>query len=274
MGKFPTWLAFKYYWEAQTIFSAHSPFIYHFMKEVMDTKSRAMDVNVIEIKRQDLISSQDKMKFIELGAGSSKGRNNEVRKVSDVARNSLSGEWQCQIMYNLIKQFESNTILEIGTSLGISAAYFAKANPNAQIISLEGNPASAEMAKDIWQEMDINNIEVKVGEFGVTLEKAAEGLGTIDLAFIDGNHRKDATIGYFQDLKSRITSKSIFIIDDIYWSKGMNEAWNEIIKDKSIAFSIDLFRMGILFFDRTIMPKQHFKLIPYKFKPWSIGLFG
>ena len=274
MSKIPFRLLFKYYWDAQTIFSAHSPFIYHFMKEVMDTKTAEKKGDLIEAKRQVLIASKEEITFIELGAGSSVGSNNEMRKIADVAHNSLSGQWQCQIMYNLIKKYEINNILEIGTSLGISTAYFAYANRNAHIITLEGNPSSADIAKDVWNELDINFIDVRLGEFGETINGAAAELGTIDLAFIDGNHRKDATINYYKTLKSKTNTKSIFIIDDIYWSEGMNEAWNEIIKDESVAFSIDLFRMGIVFFDHTIMPKQHFKLIPYKFKPWSIGLFG
>lgn len=274
MGKIPTRLALKYYWDAQTIYSAHSPFVYHFMKEVLNTKHTAKDVDLIEAKRQELLSSNDEIAFIELGAGSSKGKNNEIRRISDVARNSLSGPWQCQVMYNLVKQYGIENILEIGTSLGLSTAYFAYANRNAKIITLEGNPSSVDIAKDIWDKLNIGSIDVRLGEFGDTMSEAMEDINSIDLAFIDGNHRKDSTIRYFHNLKSKSHSKSIFIIDDIYWSSGMNEAWNEIIEDESCAFSIDLFRMGIVFFDHTIMPKQHYKLIPYKFKPWSIGLFG
>jgi predicted O-methyltransferase YrrM len=274
MGKIPTRLALKYYWDAQTIFSAHSPFVYHFMKEVMNTKHREKDVYLIESKRKELLGSNDEIAFIELGAGSSKGSNTALRKISDVALNSLSGSWQCQIMYNLVQHYGIENILEIGTSLGISTAYFAFANREANIITLEGNPSSVDIAKDVWNKLNIDTIDVRLGEFGETMNKAAEDIGNIDLAFIDGNHRKDATMRYFHDLKSRTKASSIFIIDDIYWSTGMNEAWNEIINDESVAFSIDLFRMGIVFFDHSIMPKQHYKLIPYKFKPWSIGLFG
>ncbi len=274
MSKIPFQLVLKYYWEAKTIFSAHSPFIYQFMKDVMGDKGGNGHVNWIETKRSELLNSEASIPFIEYGAGSSIGANNATRKVSDIAKNSLSGRWQCRILHNLVNYYKAEHILEVGTSLGISTAYLAAGNPHAKIMTLEGNPDSAKIAKKVFKELDFETIDVRVGEFGVTLQNAVNELDTIDMAFLDGNHRKQATIDYFNLLKSKTSKKSIFVVDDIYWSKGMNEAWNEIIGDDAVAFSIDLFRMGILIFDHTIMPKQHFKLIQYKYKPWSIGVFG
>ena len=274
MSKIPFLLLLKYYWEAKTIYSAHSPFIYQFMKEVMGKRGESTIFNRIESKRSEMIRSKSAIPFLEYGAGSAAGGNTSTRRITDIAKNSLSGKWQCSIMHNLVKQYNSNNILEIGTSLGISTAYLSAANLNAKIITLEGNPDSARIAKGIWQDLGLGSIDVREGEFGSTISAATDEFDVIDLAFLDGNHRKQATIDYFNLLKPKATQKSVFVIDDIYWSKGMHEAWNEIIQDESVAFSIDLFRMGIVFFDRSVMPKQHFKLISYWLKPWAIGVFG
>lgn len=274
MKKFPLHQAIKFYWNAQTIYSAHSPFIFSFMNDVMNNCSEDKDIARIELKRKELLVSESFIPFVEYGAGTVVGNNNDFRKVSEVAKNSLSGPWQCRILYNLVKQFEIRRILEIGTSLGVSTAYLGCASQEGQVITLEGNPSSADIASKIWNDLNINMIDLRIGEFGSTLKSATEELNEIDLAFIDGNHRKSATIEYFNILKSKASTKSIFVVDDIYWSKGMHEAWCEIMMDEEVAFSIDLFRMGIVFFDHSVMPKQHFKLIPFKLKPWSIGLFG
>ena len=274
MTKIPFRLILKYYWEAQTIYSAHSPFIFEFMTSIMNNKSNLESLNQIEEKRKDFLVSKASISFREYGAGSLTGVNNAQRKVSDVARHSLSGRWQCELMHNIIAQNGLKNILEIGTSLGISTAYLAAANPSAEIITLEGNSDSALLAKDLFENLKLKTIDVRIGEFGETLNDAISDFRSIDFAFLDGNHRKKATIEYFQLLKTKTNIRSVFVVDDIYWSKGMNDAWNEIIADESVAFSIDLFRMGILFFDHSIMPKQHFKLISYRYKPWSIGMFG
>ena len=274
MSKIPIQLMLKYYWEAQTIYSAHSPFVYQFMKNIMNNTGYNEKINSIEKKRNEMLASSGTIPFIEYGAGTKIGQNSALRKVSDIARNSLSGKWQCRLIYNLVSHYGLNNMLEIGTSLGISTAYLAMSNPNAKVLTLEGNPASVELANKLWHSLEIDSIFTKVGEFGSTLGEAVNEFEVIDFAFLDGNHRKEATVDYYQLLKVKASSRSIFVVDDIYWSEGMNEAWNEIISDESVAFSIDLFRMGILFFDHSIMPKQHFKLIQYKYKPWSLGVFG
>lgn len=274
MSKIPIRLILGYYWDAQTIYSAHSPFVFHFVNYIMNNQKRSDRIQKIEKKRSEFLRSSESISFLEFGAGTSIGKNSNERKVSDVAKNSLSGKWQCRILYNLIKEYELENILEIGTSLGISTAYLACGNPNADIITLEGNPSSASIATKLFKDLNLKHIDIRIGEFGDTLNASIADFNNIGMAFIDGNHRKEATIEYFDKIKAKTTSKSIVVVDDIYWSKGMNEAWNEIIQDDSVAFSIDLFRMGILFFDESIMVKQHFKLIPYKYKPWAIGLFG
>ena len=158
--------------------------------------------------------------------------------------------------------------------MGISTAYLGASSVVDRVTTLEGNPESVKVAKEVWKNLNLKNIDVYEGEFGVTLPKALDQFDTIDMAFMDGNHRKSATLDYYEKLKEKIAEQSVLVVDDIYWSREMNEAWNILKEDNSVAFSIDLFRMGILFFDHATMPKQHFKLIPFKYKPWSIGLFG
>ena len=177
-------------------------------------------------------------------------------------------------MFNLVNHYKPRNILELGTSFGISTAYLASTNSKVEVLSLEGNPTSATIASKVFSNLSLKNVNVRVGEFSKTLPEAVEDLKTIDLAFIDGNHRKIATLKYFEFLKKYSNTSSIFIFDDIYWSDEMNDAWEEIKNDSDVAFTIDLYRMGLVFFDKTIMKKQHFTLINYRWKPWKIGLFG
>lgn len=264
----------RYYWDAQTIFSAHSPFVYTFMKKVMNGKTTNDATKRIEAERSLLKKSSEEISFVDFGAGSIGGSNATKRTVRDIAENSLSGAWQCGVMHRMVKEYQVKNILELGTSLGVSTAYLACADSSARVITLEGNPASAEWAKRLWSKLLLANISTRIGEFASTLSGALDELESLDLVFLDGNHRKEATLEYFETIRSHIHAKSIVVVDDIYWSKGMHEAWRCLQQDPSVAFSIDVFRMGVLFFDPTIMPKQHFKLINYRYKPWSIGVFG
>ncbi|NNM95732.1 MAG: SAM-dependent methyltransferase, partial [Bacteroidia bacterium] len=75
--------------------------------------------------------------------------------------------------------------------------------------------------------------------------------------FFDGNHRKEATLGYFKSFLPKVGDNTVFIFDDIRWSRGMYEAWMKIIKDDRTTVTIDLFNFGMVFFRRQ-QAKQHF----------------
>jgi len=273
MNKTPYKSILQFFWSSKTKYSLHSPFVFDFFNEVMNKKVGNNEVLAIEECRSEFIKDHSLIDFIEYGAGSKKS-NGDSRKISSVATSSLSGKWQCRLIYNMIQHYSPKTILEIGTSLGISTSYLAAASSNSKIITLEGNPSSAAIANKLFDNLGFQNVQLTLGAFEDTLRSTIDSFDGIDCAFIDGNHRKQATIDYFHMIRHKLSAKSFVIIDDIYWSQGMNEAWQEIIMHESVAFSIDVFRMGIVFFDHSVMEKQHFKLIESKWKLWSIGVFG
>jgi len=262
-----------FFWSSKTKYSVHSPFVFDFVNDVMLQPMDEETLTKIESERQDFLNDKAMMDFVEYGAGSRVANGNQ-RQVSKVASSSLSGKWQCRLMHNMIKAYQPKSVLEIGTSLGISSAYLGSADAATKVVTLEGNPSSAEKAGKLFDRLSLDNISIERGEFGSTLQPALDKIGKVDCAFIDGNHRKQATIDYYNQIKHHTDQYSFLIIDDIYWSHGMHSAWKHIQSDPDVAFSIDLFRMGIVFFDKTIMPLQHFKLIESKWKLWSIGLFG
>jgi len=77
--------------------------------------------------------------------------------------------------------------------------------------------------------------------------------------YFDGNHRKEATLEYFNSFLKKASDNSVFVFDDIRWSPGMYEAWQEIIKEPRATVTIDLFSMGLVFF-RPGQVKEHFVL--------------
>ena len=86
------------------------------------------------------------------------------------------------------------------------------------------------------------------GNFDIELPKVLEQNPKLDFVFIDGNHRKEPTINYFEQVLANIHNNTIVVLDDIHWSNEMEAAWNEIIQDKNVKVTIDLFYFGIVFF--------------------------
>ncbi|MBK8348457.1 MAG: hypothetical protein IPL08_12845 [Saprospiraceae bacterium] len=53
----------------------------------------------------------------------------------------------------------------------------------------------------------------------------------------------------------------------------MTQAWHSIISRNDVTLTIDLYDIGIVFF-RKELSRQHISYLPYKYKPWKLGLFG
>ncbi|UKT63142.1 O-methyltransferase [Pedobacter mucosus] len=243
---------------AKSRHGTHSPFVYQLADEVIYDFNTKTDYNNIEQQRKKLFNDDSTITVTDLGAGSHLNKN-RIKKVSQIAKNALKSPKLAQLIYRLAQNTKPQSTVELGTCLGITTAYLAKANPEAEIITIEGCPQTAEVAKNNFKELDLNNIELHVGNFDSILPDIIAKQPSLDFVYIDGNHRKEATLNYFKWCLPKVTENSLLIFDDIYWSKGMKEAWQEIKKHPEVSITIDLFWIGLVYFKKG-QAKEHFKL--------------
>ncbi len=234
----------------------HSPFVYDLVEEVIQSKKNYYAFEAIELIRKKLLLDQKTITVSDFGAGSKNIKGNQ-RKVSAIAKSSLKKARYCEMLFKLANKSSAQTLLELGTSLGISTAYLGKARRNARIYTLEGCPEIAKIAQENFKTLKINNANIIVGNFDETLQGVLEKETTFDFIFIDGNHLKEPTLRYFEQILPYTNENSIIIFDDIHWSVEMEDAWNTIIKNEKLTVTIDVFEMGIVFF-RKEQKKQHF----------------
>lgn len=237
----------------------HSPFVFEFIKNVLRDKKDYDHYHLIEARRQELLKRSTEIEVEDLGAGSVISKTKK-RAVATIAGSSLKPAKYAQLLYRVSRYYGAQTILELGTSLGITTSYLAAANDRAKVYTMEGSAAIAEIAKDTFAKLDLKNIELVQGNFNDRLPALLSKLNTIDLAFIDGNHRKEPTLDYFQQLLAHTAPTSILIFDDIHWSADMEAAWGEIKRHPSVTLTIDLFFIGIVFFNTDFSHKQDFSI--------------
>jgi predicted O-methyltransferase YrrM len=163
------------------------------------------------------------------------------------------------LLFRLVNFQQSATVLEIGTSFGLTTAYLAAANQQARVITLEGCPATAQIAQGNFKQLKLKNISLITGNFEETLPALLSTTDQLDFVFFDGNHQYEPTLRYFEWCLAKRTAESIFVLDDIYWSKEMTRAWRAICARPEVMISIDLFYFGLVFF-RDKQPKQHFTI--------------
>ena len=263
----------SYYSKAVTAYQVHSPAVYDFITEVMDQDREYYKFDEIEYLRELYLKSKDSIPFVELGAGSKKLSGN-TRPIAQIAKTSLSPIKTCRILFNTVKFYNCKNILELGSSLGISTAYLAAVDDDNIVISLEGNPSSADIARHNAEQLKLLNIQIITGSFEETLIPTLEKMQKVDLAYLDGNHSYDATIEYFDKILPYLHEESIIVLDDIYWSDGMLNAWKKLQQHPKVTYSIDIYSSGFLYFNKSMKSKQHFTLIENWRKIWQVGLFS
>jgi len=235
----------------------HSPFVFDFIRSVLRDKTVYADYGPVETIRKSLLKNNAVISVEDRGAGSGMIKSRE-RKVADIARSSLKSPKYAQLLYRVVKKYQPRTILELGTSFGLTTAYLSKANAAAKIITAEGSPAVADLARKHFSELFLGNIELVEGDFADALPAILERNPQIDLAFIDGNHREEPTLLYFEQILEHIHPGSILVFDDIHWSPGMEAAWKIIREHPKVTLSIDLFFMSFVFFSADFNHPQGF----------------
>lgn len=248
----------KHRFTSKSRHGTHSPFVYKLTDEVIYDFSAKSDYKSIEAQRKKLLNDDSLVEVTDLGAGSHLNKN-RTKKVREIAKNALKTPRLAQLIYRLVKENQPEHILELGTCLGITTAYLSKACPQAEVVTIEGCPETAKVAYQNFQDLNLENIELRVGNFDNLLPDFIAQQSRLDFVYVDGNHRKDATINYFNWCLPKVHEGSLLIFDDIYWSAGMKEAWEEIKQHPDVTVTVDLFWIGLVYF-RKGQAKEHFKI--------------
>jgi len=232
-------------------YGIHSPFAFNLVSEIFRNKTAPDIVCCIEKKRAKLLTDSRSITVNDLGSGSFKMKTS-LRKVSDIARYSAVPQKYGVFLSNMARAFGEPVILEFGTSVGISTMYMAASCPGATVITMEGCTSTSEIAAENFREAGLNNIRLINGSFDDILPVLKNEKVSPGLVFIDGNHRKEPVIRYFNQVADISGTGSVVIIDDINSSPGMAEAWSEIRNHRNVTLSLDIFRMGIVFFRKGL----------------------
>ena len=256
----------------------HSPYLFEWVRMVMADDNSYYAWAKIEEIREQLLRDEREVTFVDYGSGralSSSPADANKRLVKDIAKGSLAQKKYAQMLARLVrwlgsanpqylskrKEDRGLNIVELGTSLGVTTAYLATMNKGDKVLTFEGCNAVAEIAKENWKLLEINNIECRVGE--VTEESLRLAMvdlqGGLDVAFIDANHTYEGTKSYFNVLVEKVHEKTVIVVDDIHYNQAMEKAWMEICADERVTSTMDLYQMGMVFFDKHYW-KRNYKI--------------
>lgn len=246
----------KFLFKSTNQHGVHSPFVYNLVTKCFYDKTNYEAYKNLSEYRKQLLNNHSKIEVSDLGAGSNKLKTN-TRSISKIAKHAGTKRFRAKLLYRLVHYFNSKNILELGTSLGIATYAMYLGNENATITTIEGCTNLSTFTKNNLQEYTSKTIHFINSDFENALHKLTNH--SFDIIFFDGNHNKDATLTYFNTLLPTIHNDSVFIFDDIYWSKDMTKAWEEIKQHPKVSVTINTFFWGLVFF-RTEQNNEHFTI--------------
>jgi predicted O-methyltransferase YrrM len=245
---------------AKSKFDLHSPFVYEIYAEILNDKTIYSEFRSIEKLRSRLLKDQGYIKMSDLGAGAGDiPWCHRIVHVKKVIKNSCVKPAYGRFLFRMARHFQPAVMIELGTSLGMSTSYLALGNRQGQITTIEGCQETAAAARKNFEHLGLSNVHQVTGSFDDVLPGLLQNFGKVDLVFIDGNHLKKPTLQYVDQCLQHIHDDSVLILDDIHWSEAMEAAWKEIQDHPSVTLTIDLFRMGLVFF-RKGLSKEDFIL--------------
>ncbi|MCK4406270.1 MAG: class I SAM-dependent methyltransferase [Bacteroidales bacterium] len=248
----------KYLRTEKTKFKIHSPFVYELITKVFEDSREYEAYDKVKTIRKELFSNDNPLEISDFGAGAkSYPYSTSIKKIKHIVKQTGQSPKYSQLLFRIVKYFKPKSILELGTSFGLSTIYQSLASPESKIITIEGCANTADKAQRNFNTLKLKNIKLVIGNFNTTLPKVLKKYDTLDYVFIDGNHRKEQTIKYFEQCLPLSNNNSVFVFDDIHWSKGMEEAWEYIKKHPKVSVTIDIFFMGFVFFKKELS-KQDF----------------
>ncbi|MGB7440050.1 MAG: class I SAM-dependent methyltransferase [Coleofasciculaceae cyanobacterium] len=214
-------------------------------------------IDKIESLRKELNESSREISIVDYG---SQSPNNQLiteetesaqivtKTIGEVCKICSKRPIWALLLFNLIREFKPSTCLEMGTCLGISAAYQSaglEVNNRGKLLSLEGSSSLAQVAQNNLQKLGMTRAEIIVGKFQETLLRVAAEQSPLDFVFLDGHHDQQATLTYFDQLFPFLANNALCIFDDISWSIGMKKAWKTLVADERIKLAVDLHNVGI-----------------------------
>jgi predicted O-methyltransferase YrrM len=227
----------------------------------------------IEALRRRLSNSEDKISVIDYGLPRDGEPGTAVeRRVAQICRAAATPPLWGPLQFGLVRQFKPEVCLELGTSLGISAAFQAAAlelNGKGKLITLEGAPEVADLARKHLKSIGINCVEIVTGRFQDTLDGVLARVGPVDFAFIDGHHDEHATLAYFEQILPYLAPRAVLAFDDIAWSDGMRMAWKKITEHSSVRTAVDLSKIGICVLERDTTGSTRKSLLAWHPHRWQ-----
>ena len=218
----------------------HSPFVYHFITEILNDNRYFYAFGDIEPLKNELL--RDKRKINYYG---------QETTVASIMQASLPAKYN-QLLFRMVDFYKPSYIQEIGGSLGITTAYLSSPDKTKTVYTFQFNKQLEMVAQQTLKTLNLHHA------ISISKEQLLEKQNKNRLIVI--NHPHWDTEDIIPDLSTLLEEESVLILTGINISLNKKMCWNKIVEQSMKTFSIELFDVGIIFFRKEVLKKQHFAI--------------
>jgi len=214
----------KYLWQRKSQYGIHSPFVYEFMRKVLNDSGTNRDYDTI----YRIARLRDKRKYI----------NYNLRK-------------QSRLLYRMVRYFEPDSVVSFGKLSALNTAALALGHLQTKVYLEESDDFL-----ETLNSMGVVNVRlIQPAEFD---SEHFKHLNT-GFVFFSRDSFEDDTWDYLVDCLNYKTADSVFVFEGIHHNQAMEDAWEEIKGNEDVSVTFDLYCIGMVFF-REGIEKQDFVL--------------
>lgn len=211
------------------------------VREIIESmKSRAGErIEVLDFKSQNRIEFEKSHQREETAVTTA-----TLGRLLDVASSDLVLGLS---LYEIVRSLRPTTCVEIGACIGVSGMFIAaglEENGDGHLVTFEGDPNLAEIARENINRIAPGRAEVVVGPFSETVTKRVEKMASVEFAFSDQEHYLQPTLRDLNALAPKMPSGAALVFDDICWNKDMLRAWEVLSRDSRCGISATPLRFG------------------------------
>ena len=205
-------------------YKIHSPFVYDFMRKVLNDHGTNRDYDTI----YRIARLLDKRKHI-----------------------SYNQRKQSRLLYRLVRYFEPESVVSFGKLSALNTSALALGHLQTKVYIEESD--------DLLE--TLNSIGVVNVSLIQPAEFDSEHFKRLNTGFVffSRDSFEEDTWDYLADCLSHKTSESVFVFEGIHHNRDMQDAWEEIKANEDVSVTCDLYCVGLVFF-REGIEKQDFVL--------------
>ena len=227
----------------------HSPFVFDLITNVVADQCAYYSYN--DISRIRLLLTQ-KEEFIHCN-----GKRMTVKKA--VQRYGISKK-EGEFLFRLTNHYKPRSILAIGSSVGLAPLYLTRYDSTVQCITLESVPDFAEIATHLLSKETNPSLQIRAGAYHESVPESLLQFALIDFIFADKNVGINDLDVIFNQCLPFIHNDTMCVLAGIRSSDEKYYFWEQICQHPQVTIAVDLFQMGLLFF-QSKLHKQVYKTI-------------